>query len=197
MTTNHVDSEVGALRRVLLHRPDLELRRLTPTNCRDLLFDDVLWVRRARQEHDAFADTLRDQGVEVLDVGHLLAETIKDDRARAWLLDRAVTELELGRDLAGAVRDFLGSADPTTAASHLIGGLTASELPTGSVGGLRLEVGGPQGFLLPASPEPPLRQGHVLLGVLRRLPEPDGDARPAAGDGEPRGDLPVPPVLRA
>ena len=69
-----------------------------------------------------------------------------------WLLDRAVTEHELGRDLAAAVRDFLGSADPTTAASHLIGGLTASELPTGSVGGLRLEVGGPHGFLLPPLP---------------------------------------------
>ena len=54
----HVDSEVGVLRRVLLHRPDLELRRLTPTNCAGLLFDDVLWVKRARQEHDAFADTL-------------------------------------------------------------------------------------------------------------------------------------------
>ena len=152
MTKNHVESEVGVLRRVLLHRPDLELRRLTPTNCRDLLFDDVLWVRRARQEHDAFADTLHDEGVEVLDVGHLLAETIKDDRARGWLLDRAVTEHELGRDLAAVVRDFLESADPTTAASHLIGGLTASELPTGSVGGLRLEVGGPHGFLLPPLP---------------------------------------------
>jgi arginine deiminase len=152
MIANHVASEVGVLRRVLLHRPDLELRRLTPTNCRELLFDDVLWVRRARQEHDAFADALRDEGVEVLDVGHLLAETIKDDRARSWLLDRAVTERDLGRELAAAVRDHLGSVDPTTAASHLIGGLTASELPTGSVGGLRLEVGGPQGFLLPPFP---------------------------------------------
>jgi arginine deiminase len=82
-----VDSEVGVLRRVLLHRPDLELRRLTPTNCASLLFDDVLWVKRARQEHDAFADTLRERGVEVLYVGELLAETVKDDAARRWLLD--------------------------------------------------------------------------------------------------------------
>ena len=196
MTTNHVDSEVGVLRRVLLHRPDLELRRLTPTNCRDLLFDDVLWVRRARQEHDAFADTLRDQGVEVLDVGHLLAETIKDDRARGWLLDRAVTEHELGRDLAAVVRDFLESADPTTAASHLIGGLTASELPTGSVGGLRLEVGGPHGFLLPPLPNHLFARDTSCWVYSDVSAEPDGDARPTAGDGEPRGDLPVPPVLR-
>ena len=62
----YVGSEVGALRRVVLHRPDLELQRLTPTNKDELLFDDVLWVRRARQEHDAFADALRERGVEVL-----------------------------------------------------------------------------------------------------------------------------------
>src|SRR5215208_1744731 len=62
----YVGSEVGVLRRVILHRPDLELKRLTPHNKDALLFDDVLWVRRARQEHDAFADALADRGVEVL-----------------------------------------------------------------------------------------------------------------------------------
>ncbi|MEO6317150.1 MAG: arginine deiminase [Acidimicrobiales bacterium] len=152
MTTCHVASEVGVLRQVLVHRPDLELRRLTPSNCRDLLFDDVIWVRRARQEHDAFTDLLRDQGVEVLDIGHLLAETMKDDRARAWLLDRAVAEEDLGRDLAVAVRDFLDSADPATTAAHLIGGLTAGELPASSPVSLRVEVGGPHGFVLPPLP---------------------------------------------
>jgi arginine deiminase len=84
--TLHVDSEVGALRRVPLHRPDLGLRRLTPSNCADLLLDNVLWVQRARQEHDAFADTLRDRGVEVLYVGELLAETVKDDDAGGMCL---------------------------------------------------------------------------------------------------------------
>lgn len=58
----HVDSETGRLRRVILHRPDLELKRLTPSNKDMLLFDDVLWVRRAREEHDGFADVLRDRG---------------------------------------------------------------------------------------------------------------------------------------
>jgi arginine deiminase len=151
MTDCHVASEVGVLRRVLLHRPDLELRRLTPSNCRDLLFDDVLWVRRARQEHDAFADLLRDQDVEVLDVGQLLAETLKIEAARRWLLDRAVTERDLGRDLAHATRDFLDAADEVTAARHLIGGLTADELPAGGRG-LRFEAGGPHGFVLPPLP---------------------------------------------
>ena len=152
MTSFHVDSEVGQLRRVLLHRPALELRRLTPTNCRDLLFDDVLWVRRARQEHDAFADTLVEQGVEVFYVHDLLAETMKDDRARAWLLDRAVTVNDLGVELAEHLRDYLDGADPSTVADHLIGGITASELPGLRHLGLTERVVGAGGFLLPPLP---------------------------------------------
>jgi arginine deiminase len=152
MTALHVDSEVGVLRRVLLHRPDLELRRLTPSNCDELLFDDVLWVRRARQEHDAFADTLRDRGVEVLYVGELLAETVKDDVARTWLLDRVVDEHDLGRDLAGLVRAYFDAADPVTVATHLIGGLTVRELPGGAGRGLRASTLGQNGFVLPPLP---------------------------------------------
>ncbi|MES1193693.1 MAG: arginine deiminase family protein, partial [Solirubrobacterales bacterium] len=75
-TRLHVDSEVGVLRRVILHRPGLELQRLTPRNKDELLFDDVLWAKRARQEHDAFADTLVERGVEVLLLHELLAETL-------------------------------------------------------------------------------------------------------------------------
>ena len=78
----HVDSEAGRLRRVILHRPDLELKRLTPSNKDALLFDDVLWVRRARAEHDGFADVLRDRGVAVHLFGDLLVEALE-------LLDRA------------------------------------------------------------------------------------------------------------
>ncbi len=151
MTMFHVDSEVGPLRRVLLHRPGLEHERLTPSNCHDLLFDDVLWVKRARQEHDAFADVLTDRGVEVFDVGELLAETVKDPDARSWVLDHAASPWDLGEDLAGAVRDFLDHADPDTVARHLIGGLTAAELP-GEVPGLRAAVVADHGFLLPPLP---------------------------------------------
>ena len=150
--TFHVDSEVGVLRRVLLHRPDIELRRLTPSNCAGLLFDDVLWVKRARQEHDAFADTLWERGVEVLYVGDLLAETVKDDDARRWLLDRVITEADLGRDLAGPVRAFFDEADPTTVATHLIGGITVDELPPGTATGLRAAVLGGSGLVLPPLP---------------------------------------------
>ena len=61
-----VASEVGRLRTVLLHRPGDELRRLTPRNNDQLLFDGVPWVDRAQEEHDAFAQALRDRDVEVL-----------------------------------------------------------------------------------------------------------------------------------
>jgi arginine deiminase len=148
----HVDSEVGVLRRVLLHRPDLELRRLTPSNCEDLLFDDVLWVKRARQEHDVFADTLREQGVEVLYVAELLAETMKDDVARRWLLDLVISDNDLGGAFASAVRDVLDAFDASTLATHLTGGLTVAELPPSAVRGLRAATLPPGGFVLPPLP---------------------------------------------
>ncbi len=76
MTDLGVHSETGRLREVIVHRPDLSLRRLTPDNCKALLFDDVLWVKRARQEHDVFVDALRERHVTVHPFGELLAETM-------------------------------------------------------------------------------------------------------------------------
>src|SRR5947209_17531068 len=84
----HVDSEVGRLRQVILHRPDLELKRLTPDNVADLLFDDMLWVSRAQAEHDAFADTLRSRGVVVHYYSDLLAQTLAIPEARSYVMDR-------------------------------------------------------------------------------------------------------------
>lgn len=147
-----VGSEVGKLRKVLLHRPDLELRRLTPSNVEELLFDDVLWVKRARQEHDAFADALRDRGVEVCYVGDLLAETMKDLTARAWLLDRVVTEADLGRDLATDLRAWLDDTSEVGLVEHLIGGLTVGELPAGLARSLRAAWLGHDGFVLAPLP---------------------------------------------
>ncbi|MFF3214873.1 arginine deiminase [Streptomyces sp. NPDC002886] len=123
----HVDSETGRLRRVILHRPDLELKRLTPSNKDALLFDDVLWVRRARQEHDGFADVLRDRGVEVHLFGDLLIEALDIPEARHLVLDRVFDEKEYGplaTDHLRAVFDGLASAD---LAESLIGGMTKRE----------------------------------------------------------------------
>ncbi|NSC24405.1 arginine deiminase [Streptomyces albus subsp. chlorinus] len=123
----HVDSETGRLRRVIVHRPGLEMKRLTPTNKDDLLFDDVLWVRRARQEHDAFADTLRELGVEVHLFAELLAEALDVPAARALVLDRVFDEREYGPLATEPLRasfDRMPTAELTEA---LIGGMTKRE----------------------------------------------------------------------
>jgi arginine deiminase len=73
-----VHSEVGRRRKVMVHRPGLELRRLTPSNHDELLFDDVVWVERAQQQHDAFVAIMREQGVEVFYHEQLLAEALAD-----------------------------------------------------------------------------------------------------------------------
>jgi arginine deiminase len=123
----HVDSEAGRLRRVILHRPDLELKRLTPTNKDALLFDDLLWVRRARAEHDGFADVLRDRGVEVHLFGDLLRETLLLPEAKRLVLDRVFHEKEYGPLATGHLRtafDELGVGDLVEA---LVGGMTKRE----------------------------------------------------------------------
>jgi arginine deiminase len=120
-------SEVGKLRKVLVHRPDLEIKRLTPGNHDELLFDDVLWVRRARQQHDAFVDLIRDRGTEVVYLEDLLAETLVDREARHWVLDRAVTSFTVGPGIVDEARAYLDEVDAATLADHLIGGLTVQE----------------------------------------------------------------------
>ena len=139
------------LRRVILHRPDLELKRLTPHNKDALLFDDVLWVRRARQEHDAFADALADRGVEVLYLERLLADVLREDAVRAEVLTRTLDAVDLGPSLSGEVREWLESIDPAELAARLIGGITDDELPFRSTA-LPAEVPALDGFVLAPLP---------------------------------------------
>jgi arginine deiminase len=127
-----VHSEVGLLRTVLVHRPGLELERLTPRNKDDLLFDDVIWVKRARQEHDAFADALAERGVEVLEVRHLLAETLAVSDARAGVIDRTLAAAGLGTQLGAALSEWLSGMPSAELAARLIGGVTHDELPFNS-----------------------------------------------------------------
>ena len=100
MTGFRVDSEIGQLRKVLLHCPDLELTRLTPANMHDMLFDEIMWAERARLEHQAFADVLRARGVEVFELAELLAAALADEAGRKELLDRVVTVDGFGAGLA-------------------------------------------------------------------------------------------------
>lgn len=123
----HVDSEAGRLRRVILHRPDLELKRLTPSNKDALLFDDVLWVRRARAEHDGFADVLRDRGVAVHLFGDLLTEALDIPVARKLVLDRVFDEKEYGVLATDHLRAAFESLPAAELAELLVGGMTKRE----------------------------------------------------------------------
>ena len=123
------NSEVGKLRTVMVHRPDLAHERLSPSNCHELLFDDVIWVRRARQEHDAFVDLMRGRGVEVLLVHELLAETLEDTEAREWLLSRRVRPEEVTVMFADPIADWLREMPADDLATRLTGGVTVQELP--------------------------------------------------------------------
>ncbi len=142
-----VYSEVGKLRKVLVHRPDLSLKRLTPSNYKELLFDDVLWVKKARWEHDVFVDQMRTRGVEVLLVSDLLTETMSDLEARSWLLDRKVTPNELGLTLSQELRAWLSEMDAAQLSTYLIGGLTFRELP-GDFRAMEVMVAQPHDFVL-------------------------------------------------
>jgi len=151
MTELGVHSETGRLREVMVHRPDLSLQRLTPENCRALLFDDVLWVKKARQEHDAFVDALRERGVTVRDFGTMLAETMAIPEARAWLLDRRLAPSAVGADVAAELRPWLNDVPADWLSHHLIGGITRAELPE-APRGLLARTLEPQDFLLPPLP---------------------------------------------
>src|SRR5579862_6748737 len=102
-----VHSEVGRLRTVMVCRPGLAHQRLTPANCHDLLFDDVIWVHEAQKDHYDFTLKMHERGVEVLELHDLLAQTVADAAARAWILDRRITPNSVGLVVSQAVRPWL------------------------------------------------------------------------------------------
>ncbi len=145
-----VTSEVGPLRTVVLHRPGDELRRLTPRNNDQLLFDGVPWVARAQEEHDAFAAALSGRGVEVLYLGRLLGEVLADPAARAELIAAAVDDPRLGATLQHAATSHLEGLAPEDLAGTLMGGLAHDELRGGR--GLAYELMDRGDFVVPPLP---------------------------------------------
>ncbi|GAA5140779.1 arginine deiminase [Nocardioides marinquilinus] len=125
------DSEVGRLRTVILHRPGPELTRLTPRNNDRLLFDGIPWVARAQEEHDAFAQALRDRDVEVLYLTELIAQTLADDEARDLAISTALGDLDLGETMQGYLRGLLGDADPEALTTYLTAGIRNDEVRGG------------------------------------------------------------------
>jgi arginine deiminase len=115
------------------------------------LFDELVWVAKAQEEHDGFAELLRSQGVVVRLFAQLLAETLGDDGLRLGLIDELATADTCGVELVDRVRGHLKDLPAEVLAEHLIGGLTVQEVPgagEGFVGG----VLGPAAFLVPPIP---------------------------------------------
>ena len=127
--TYGVHSEAGKLRRVLVHKPGAAMARLTPSNCAELLFDDVIWVKQARIEHMTFVDAMRNRGVEVVFLRQLLMETLKDMDARKWLLEARISDDTVGVGLADDLMAHLMEVDADLLSTILIGGMSRAELP--------------------------------------------------------------------
>ena len=123
-----VDSEIGKLRQVILHRPGNEMLRLTPQNKDHLLFDDVLWLERAQEEHDQFARVLTGRDVEVLYLSDLLAQTLEIPEARDYVLDRVVNENTNGPSATEPLRALTDGLSGAELAEVLIAGITKAEL---------------------------------------------------------------------
>lgn len=150
-----VHSEVGQLRTVMVCAPGLAHARLTPTNCHDLLFDDVLWVENATRDHLDFMEKMRERGVEVLEMHELLAETLAVAEAKSWILDHQVTANTVGVGLVDDVRAFLDELPHAELARTLIGGLSTYEFPGEGKGDLMRFVRDSAGmaeYLLPPLP---------------------------------------------
>ena len=162
MTTNSgaavqygVHSEVGRLRKVMVCAPGLAHTRLTPSNCHDLLFDDVLWVQSAQRDHLEFVATMRDLDIEVVEMHNLLAETVADPAARAWILDHQIIPNQVGVGLVDEVRSYLDGLSGHALAETLLGGLSTDEFPEthgGDMIRLVRDAAGVNEYLLPPLP---------------------------------------------
>jgi arginine deiminase len=150
-----VHSEVGQLRKVMVCAPGRAPQRLTPSNCDDLLFDDVLWVDNAKRDHFDFMTKMRDRGVDVVEMHNLLTETVAVPEAKKWILDNQVTANQVGIGLVDEVRSYLEGLKDRDLAETLIGGLSTQEFPD-KVGGEMLalvrDAAGVNEYLLPPLP---------------------------------------------
>ncbi len=146
-----VHSETGKLHQVIVCRPGLAHRRLTPDNCEELLFDDVFWVKQAQKDHDVFSSVMRDEGVEVLDVNDLLAETLDVAEGRKYVLDQRINRDQVGVGMLSELRAWMEELPGVKLAEYLLGGLATSDLPF-KPHGLFGAYLGHQGLILPPLP---------------------------------------------
>src|ERR1041384_4156495 len=134
-----VHSEVGKLHKVMVCAPGRAHQRLTPSNCDQLLFDDVLWVDNAKRYHFDFMQKMRDRGVDVVEMHSLLAETVAVPEAKKWILDNQVVPNQIGLGFVAEVRSYLDGLPDRELAETLIGGLSTYEFPE-TIGGETLAM---------------------------------------------------------
>ncbi|MFT0859443.1 arginine deiminase [Ancylobacter sp. G4_0304] len=150
-----VHSEVGQLRKVMVCAPGRAHQRLTPSNCDDLLFDDVLWVDVAKRDHFDFINKMRERGIEVVEMHNLLTETVAIPEAKKWILDNQVVPNQIGLGFVEEVRSYLEGLSARQLAETLIGGLSTTEFPE-TIGGATLDLirdaAGANEYLLPPLP---------------------------------------------
>ena len=150
-----VHSEVGQLRKVIVCAPGLAHSRLTPSNCDQLLFDDVLWVDNAKRDHFDFVTKMRDRGVEVLELHNLLTETVAVPEGKKWILDNQVVPNQVGLGFIDELRSYLSGLDNRKLAETLLGGLSTHDFPEAHGGeALKMvkEAAGATEYLLPPLP---------------------------------------------
>ncbi len=147
-------SEVGKLEKVLVHRPGSEIDRLTPSNREELLFDDILWLEKAREDHDTFSAALSSQGAQVVYLHDLLAETLELVPGRKWLLEQTIDDRHFGVALSGSLREYLAEQESRKLAQIMISGLTRAEIESqlGSVASTVLARVGTEDFILAPLP---------------------------------------------
>jgi arginine deiminase len=125
----HVTSEIGKLKTVMLHRPGREIENITPDYMERLLFDDIPYLPIAQEEHDYFAQTLRDQGIEVLYFEKLAAEALASDDVRKEFLNRMIAESGY---IMGATHDalynYLYAMTPQEMVNKIIEGVRGTDI---------------------------------------------------------------------
>ncbi|MDO9320656.1 MAG: arginine deiminase [Pseudomonas sp.] len=150
-----VHSEAGKLHKVMVCSPGLAHLRLTPNNCDELLFDDVIWVNQAKRDHFDFVTKMRDRNIEVVEMHNLLTDVVQIPEALKWILDRKTSVNQVGVGLHHELRSWLEGQEPRKLAEYLIGGVSNADLSASGgsdIAKMFSEFLGESSFILPPLP---------------------------------------------
>lgn len=174
----YVGSEIGALRKVFVHRPGRELKRITINNKDEFLIDEIIWVERAREEHDRFVSLLKDNGAEAFYFQDCLADVLQDKNLRSELVDDALSLETHDSNLNYAIKKILMDMTGERVAETIVTGMTKKELTSiaGSIKSLTYMSSDDNSLLIRPLPNLYFQRdpwffvrGGVLLSAMRFL----------------------------